>query len=340
LAVTNSGNSQNATFNFTFPAYSTATAVSELANDVGYLTSSTLTAYLPSDIDPYITSVASGTGTQVTTAAQIATVNILAATTTTLGGVKVAANPSAIGIQSDGTLVSQLNPVSGTGTSAVVTWNAGTSNYDFKWNLNVATSSTIGGVKQGANILIDAGTGILRQQYSTAYGQGLGSVDSTANTVTNVITRTVNANTASSSVFGVVKVDGTTITANNGVISSAGLPTSGGTMTGTLTLKGVAQTLYAWGSTSGTLAPDASSGTIHTMTLNGNLTLNALTNATTGSSMTIIVTQDATGSRTLSSTMKWASGFKTLTTSSGAIDIINVFYDGANYYAGLVRGYA
>jgi len=124
------------------------------------------------------------------------------------------------------------------------------------------------------------------------------------------------------------------------VISSAGLPTTGGTMTGTLTLKGVAQTAYAWGNVNGTIQPDCSSGTIHTMTANGNITLNTLTNAVTGSSVTIIVTQDSTGTRTLTSNMKWASGFKTLTTNSNAIDIINIFYDGSTYYAGLVRGYA
>ena len=144
------------------------------------------------------------------------------ATTSTVGLVKVSPNPSAIGIQTDGTLVSQLNPISGTGTSVVVAWNSTGTTYDFKWNLNVATSATIGGVKQGANILIDAGTGIIRQQYSNSYGQGLGFVDSAANTVTNVITRTVSASTATTATFGVVKVDGTTIAATNGVISTIG----------------------------------------------------------------------------------------------------------------------
>jgi hypothetical protein len=59
-----------------------------------------------------------------------------------------------------------------------------------------------------------------------------------------------------------------------------------------------------------------------------------------GQSITMIMTQDATGGRTLSSTMKFAGGFKTLSTGNSITDITTVFYDGTNYYASLSRGYA
>jgi hypothetical protein len=54
----------------------------------------------------------------------------------------------------------------------------------------------------------------------------------------------------------------------------------------------------------------------------------------------LILTQDATGSRLLTSTMKFAGGVKTLTTSANAIDVVTIYYDGTNYLAGLSRGYA
>jgi len=56
--------------------------------------------------------------------------------------------------------------------------------------------------------------------------------------------------------------------------------------------------------------------------------------------MTIIITQDGTGSHALTSSMKFAGADKTLSTAPGSIDIISVFYDGTNYYASLTKGYA
>ena len=70
----------------------------------------------------------------------------------------------------------------------------------------------------------------------------------------------------------------------------------------------------------------------------GAVTLQA--NAVAGTSATVILTQDSTGSRTLSSTMKFAGGQKTLSTAGGTTDIISMFYDGSTYYAVLSKGYA
>jgi len=107
------------------------------------------------------------------------------------------------------------------------------------------------------------------------------------------------------------------------------------------TLKAVNETVYAWGNTSaGTYTIDATSGTIHSMTLTGAVTINAFTNPVAGQAVTLKITQDATGSRTLTSTMKFAGASKTLTTSSNAIDIVNILYDGSAYLASLVKGFA
>ena len=53
----------------------------------------------------------------------------------------------------------------------------------------------------------------------------------------------------------------------------------------------------------------------------------------------MVIQQDSTGGRTMSSTMKFAGGSKTLSTGSGATDIICLFYNGTTYYASLTKGY-
>jgi hypothetical protein len=90
----------------------------------------------------------------------------------------------------------------------------------------------------------------------------------------------------------------------------------------------------------GTYTPDATSATVFKMTLTGNVTLSALANVATGTNAAFVISQDATGSRLLTSTMKFAAGAKTLSTQTNAIDLITIFYDGTNYLAALSKGYA
>lgn len=100
------------------------------------------------------------------------------------------------------------------------------------------------------------------------------------------------------------------------------------------------EVVYSLGSSAGNISPDLSNGSIQTITLIGNMTFNDLTNVTAGSSLTLVVTQDGTGGRTMSSTMKFAGNARTLSTAANATDIISVFYDGSTYYASLTLGYA
>jgi len=76
------------------------------------------------------------------------------------------------------------------------------------------------------------------------------------------------------------------------------------------------------------------------MTATGDITISQIPNATAGSSYTIIVTQDVSGSRLLTSTFKYQGGEKTLSTGGGDIDIISVVYDGSTYYATLSKDYS
>ena len=84
-----------------------------------------------------------------------------------------------------------------------------------------------------------------------------------------------------------------------------------------------------------TITPDVANGNVQIVTLTGNVTFSAFANPVSGQSLTLIVKQDATGNRTLTSTMKFAGGTKTLSPAANSVDIISVFYDGTNYWASL-----
>jgi hypothetical protein len=70
-----------------------------------------------------------------------------------------------------------------------------------------------------------------------------------------------------------------------------------------------------------------------TVTLGGNRTL-SITNAVSGASGILIVTQDGTGSRTLTlpAGSKSAGGSITLTTDVGAVDVLSWVLLGSTYY--------
>jgi hypothetical protein len=108
-----------------------------------------------------------------------------------------------------------------------------------------------------------------------------------------------------------------------------------------LTVKDVRDTVYTGGSTTGTITPDCANGNVQTVTLTGSITFNAFANAVSGQSMTMIITQPASGGPyTLTSSMKFAGGVKTLSTAANAIDMLTVSYIGTTYYASLVTGFA
>jgi hypothetical protein len=96
------------------------------------------------------------------------------------------------------------------------------------------------------------------------------------------------------------------------------------------------------GAVSGAVTINGNTGPIQRATLVGNITINTtnLTNFSTGESVTLVLTQDGTGSRLLTSNLKYAGASKTLSTAANSIDTISITYDGTNYLAALVKGYA
>jgi hypothetical protein len=133
------------------------------------------------------------------------------------------------------------------------------------------------------------------------------------------------------------------VTLSNTISGTGTISTSGniGT-TGNTILKGFTETVVAKGNSTGTVTVDANAGTVQTLTLTGSITINAanLSNFGLGRSVTLVLTQGGTGSYTLTSNMKFAGASSTLSTAVGAIDVINIFFDGTNYLASLVKGYA
>lgn len=82
-----------------------------------------------------------------------------------------------------------------------------------------------------------------------------------------------------------------------------------------------AATIAAW---------DVSRGGYYSITLTGNLTITAFSNPSPGQIVDIEITQDATGSRTVTwpTNVRWASGSApTLTTTAGHTDKISLIYN-------------
>jgi hypothetical protein len=157
---------------------------------------------------------------------------------------------------------------------------------------------------------------------------------------------TSNAYTITSNTGGALN-----LTANNNTTSGTITIASSTNADITVTPNGTGKTVisnivpiefvYTAGATTGTIAPDAALGTIQSITLTGNITFNAFTTPIAGETITMIITQPASGGPyTLTSTMKFAGASKTLSTAANAVDILSVTYDGTNYWASLSKGYA
>lgn len=176
-----------------------------------------------------------------------------------------------------------------------------------------------------ANFTINTSTGVLAAPNFSGNGASLSSI--TGANVTGTVPDAANVTgNAQSNITSVGTLTSVAVSGNANITNT--------------NLVKFGETVVAGGNTgAATLTPDAAAGTIYNYRLTGNITLSALSNAVAGTSMTIILTQDGTGNRLLTSTMKFAGNSKTLSTAANSIDIMGVFYDGTTYYASLTKGY-
>jgi hypothetical protein len=180
-------------------------------------------------------------------------------------------------------------------------------------------------------------------KYADGTTDATASLPLTGGTVSGNI---VLANRWLSNVAAVKYNDGTTD-------ATASLPLTGGSVTGNVEFNNNYMTNAVLGTTIektanigvvlGAVTVNANTGPIQTAVVSGNITINTnnLTNFNTGESVTLVLTQATNANtRTLTSNLKYAGATKTLSTANAAIDTITITYDGTNYLAALVKGYA
>jgi len=145
----------------------------------------------------------------------------------------------------------------------------------------------------------------------------------------------------------------TSITAGSGISinqSTGAVTISAGSVTGNIVCGNLTVTsniiAYVEQTTSGfttgtSFTPTYSNGIVQNVTANNSFILAAPSGMVAGQSITLIITQDSTGSRIMSanSAYKFAYGVNTLSTAANAIDVLSIFYNGTNYLCNLVKGY-
>ena len=96
---------------------------------------------------------------------------------------------------------------------------------------------------------------------------------------------------------------------------------------------------------SSTITVDCSAASIHTVTLATNTEFN-ISNLPTGGTVTLIITQDGTGSRTAtfgtdgSTAVKFPGGAPTLSTGAADIDVVTIVNDGTNFLGNCAKNYS
>ena len=148
---------------------------------------------------------------------------------------------------------------------------------------------------------------------------------------------TVGTTSGAQKAYAVLNEDATTVIQTNGNVVI-----TGNLQTGQGYLQSYRERITSLGTAGGEQSYDLSIGTVYSITLNANLIINTtdFLNTASGSSCTIILTQDSTGGRILTSNLLYAGGSKTLSTAPNAVDVINVFYTGTQYLASLLKGYS
>ena len=192
----------------------------------------------------------------------------------------------------------------------------------------LATTSTKGIMQVGAGLGLSGNTisSSLTTSDATTSTKGIASFDST---YFNASSGLISLKTATNSVAGIVtSADSTNISISAGAMnvgSNVVKLNTANTYTSAMVIGLHTDTYTA------TYAPDFSLSNTYEMVLTGNASLDNPTNAVAGGVYTVILTQDGTGSRTLTLS---GSGYKTngtitLSTAPNARDVLTLVYKSA-----------
>jgi hypothetical protein len=190
------------------------------------------------------------------------------------------------------------------------------------YDITIRTNNlTVTGIGEGGNILVG---NVTSNNMNATTVSAVGNVFAGARVV------------AGGNVSGTNLLASQTLSATGNITGGNLIGSSGSSAVGVVNYRDYVATItYA-----STITPNIALGSIQQVTLTGNVTLNAFGGTPqAGQSVVLKLIQDATGSRILTSTMKWAGGNKTLSTAANAVDIASIFFDGTTYWASLTLGY-
>jgi hypothetical protein len=199
-----------------------------------------------------------------------------------------------------------------------------------------AAAPTVPGLALKANTA-DVTTALALKANATNFTTLTNSLNTNTQSITSIASDFATLNTT-------VVSNSASITANSIAINSKA-PLASPTFSGAVTAPIYASTPQTLTDAS-TIAWNPSLGLNASVTLGGNRTLSFTATPATGSYGTLVLTQDATGGRTItlpSTTNKVLGSTSSttidLSTAANAIDIVNFYYDGTNYYWNIGQGY-